>query len=212
MWKRLSISLAVFLLVVSSLSAYPSWVYGGKGKQETVAPEETVSETVTAEPELITPEVEPEEVKSTEPETHESFSTAESESLSKTLQEQGESLVSSLTESKVKATAVTQVSDYIENATLGVQVMKEAYELEVAAHKELEERYNELATRRFEKDFYVTVNPYASYSPLAQTWGLGLSTIYSYKGVGLSLGAYMPTIDKAGLDGVIVTAGLSFTF
>ncbi len=128
------------------------------------------------------------------------------------MKEQGESLVNSLTDSRVKAAVVTQVSEYIDNAVLGVEVMEEAYEQEVANHKDTEARYNELAGRRFEKDFYVTVNPFVSYAPVTQTWGLGLNTIYAYKGIGLSIGAYVPSIDVAGLKGVVVTAGLSFTF
>lgn len=211
MWKRLSIFLAVFLLVVSSLSAYPSWVYG-RGKQETAAPEETAQETSVIEPAQIAPEVEPEVERSTVPEVPETSLTAGSESLSKTLQEQGENLTNSLNDSKVKATALTQVSDYIDNAVLGVEVMEQAYELEVANYKELETKYNALANRRFEKDFYVTVNPYAGYSPLSQTWGLGINTVYSYRGVGLSVGAYVPTVNMDGLKNVIVTAGLAFTF
>lgn len=217
MWKKLFIFLVVSLLAVSSLWCYPSWVYGNKGKAEekiveTVAEPAIVPESTVSEPEPTTTETEPVGENSIEPEALENSLIVESESLSETLKEQGESLTNSLTESRVKAAAVTQVSEYIENAVLGVEVMEQAYEQEVAAHKDTEERYNELAGRKFEKDFYVTINPYVTYSPLSLLWGVGLNTIYSYKGYGISVGAYKPNLDFKTYQDIIVSAGFAITF
>ncbi len=203
----------VFLLAVSSLWCYPSWVYGGK---ETLPKVETATEasqeTVVSEPEQTATATEPVAESSTEPEAPETSLTAESVSLSATLKEQGENLTNSLTDSRVKAAAVTQVSEYIENAVAGVEVMEHAYEQEVALHKDTEERYNELAERKFEKDFYVTINPYMTYSPLSKGLGVGLNTVYSYKGYGISIGAYKPNLDFKSWQDITVSAGLAITF
>ncbi len=210
MWKKLSIFLVVFLLAASSLWCYPSWVYG---KKETpLAAQETATVAAVSDPEPIATEAEVAEESYTEPETPESSSTAESNSFSEALREQGKSLTNSLTESKVKAAAVTQVSEYIDNAVLGVEIMEHAYELEVSAHEDTEARYNALANRRFEKDFYVTVNPFVTFSPLSKGWGLGLTTIYTYKGIGISLGAYKPNLDFKTYEDITVSAGVAFTF
>lgn len=208
MWKRLSIFLVVFLLAVSSLWCYPSWVYG-RGKTTEVTTVQEPAEVVT-ETETTTPD--PVEEKSTEPETPESSLTAGSSSLSEALREQGESLTNSLTESKVKAAAVTQASEYIDNAVLGVEIMEQAYNLEVAAHEDIEAKYNAIANKRFEKDFYITINPFVTYSPLANGWGLGLNTVYTYKGIGISLGAYKPNLDFQTFEDISVSAGVAFIF
>lgn len=168
-------------------------------------PAEVVTETETTTPDPV-------EEKSTDPETPESSSAAENSSLSEALREQGESLTNSLTESKVKAAAVTQVSEYIDNAVIGVEIMEQAYNLEVAAHEDTEAKYNAIANKRFEKDFYITINPFVTYSPLAKGWGLGLNTIYTYKGVGISLGAYKPNLDFQTFEDISVSAGVAFTF
>lgn len=217
MWKKLSIFLAVFLLAVSSLWCYPSWVYGKKTTEETATavPEEVTAaaqELTATEPAQTAMATEPVAEKSTEPETPENCSTVVSESLSETLKEQGESLTNSLTDSRVKAAAVTQVSEYIDNAVAGVEVMEQAYELEVANHKDTEERYNQLANRKFEKDFYVTVNPFVTYSPFSKGWGLGLNTVYTFKGYGISLGVYKPNLDFKTYTDITVSAGLAITF
>ncbi len=214
MWKKLSIFLVVFLLVASSLWCYPSWVYGKKTEEAVTVPavEEQAQESTAVELEPTATETEPVVEPSTELEALENSSTVASESLSATLKEQGESLTNSLTESRVKAAAVTQVSEYIDNAVAGVEVMEQAYNQEVATHKDTEERYNQLANRRFEKDFYVTVNPYVTFTPLSYGWGFGLNTIYSYKGYGLSLGVYKPSIDIQDWTDVTVSAGFAFTF
>lgn len=215
MWKKLSIFLVVFLLAASSLWCYPSWVYGKKTEEKVAVPEvetEQVQESTVVEPEQTVTATEPVEELSTEPEVLETSSTVESVSLSETLKEQGESLTNSLTDSRVKAQAVTQVSEYIENAVLGVEVMEQAYEQEVANHKDTEERYNQLANRKFEKDFYVTVNPYVTFTPLSYGWGFGLTTIYTYKGYGVSLGLYKPSIDMQDWTDITVSAGFAFTF
>ncbi len=215
MWKKLSIFLVVFLLAVSSLWCYPSWVYGKKDalpEVETVVEPEQVQESTAVEPAPTATEIAPVEESSTEPEALETSLTAGSVSLSETLKEQGENLTNSLTESRVKAAAVTQVSEYIENAVLGAEVMEQAYEQEVALHKDTEERYNELADRKFEKDFYVTINPYMTYSPMSKGLGVGLNTIYTYKGYGVSIGAYKPSLDLKDWQGITVLAGFAITF
>ncbi len=221
MWKRSFTFLVVLVLVASSLWCYPSWVYGKPKTAEVEAAAETpdpeaqaaqgpssepssetaAAETVTTQPASDTPQEAPVPV-----------STQESESLSATLKEQGTELVGSLKDSRVKTAAVTQVSDYIDNAVFGVEVMEIAYNAEVAAHEDTEREYNKLAAKKFEKNFYTTINPYAAFSIKDQRWGIGLNTIYSFKRIGVTLGVYKPTVDFKTWDDLTVTAGLAFTF
>ena len=207
MWKRSFTFLAVLVLAASSLWCYPSWVYG-----------KTKTAEVTAAAETLEPEAEAAETATTQPasdatqDAPETVSTQGSESLSETLKTQGTELVDSLKDSKVKTAAVTQVSDYIDNAVFGVEVMEIAYNAEVAAHEDTEREYNKLAAKKFEKNFYTTINPYAAFSIKDQSWGIGLNTIYSYKRIGITLGVYKPSVDFKTWDDLTVTAGFSFTF
>lgn len=210
MWRKSFICLAVCLLVASSLWCYPAWVYG-KSKTQTVKVTEA-----TAEPEALPQEAqtvsevsEETTLNETEPEAQEMSSTQESASYSETLKEQGANLVNSLKESKAKTAVVTQVSEYVDNVTEGAWLMEVAYNAEVANHEETEKAYNKLIKA---KAFQVTLNPYAMYAPFSQTWGFGINTLYTYKGIGLSVGIEKPTLDFHNDKDLVVTAGLVFTF
>ena len=210
MWRKSFICLAVCLLVASSLWCYPAWVYG-KSKTQTVEVTEA-----TAEPEALPQEAqtvsevsEETTLNETEPEAQEMSSTQESASYSETLKEQGANLVNSLKDSKVKTAVVTQVSEYVDNVTEGAWLMEVAYNAEVANHEETEKAYNKLIKA---KAFQVTLNPYAMYAPFSQTWGFGINTLYTYKGIGLSVGIEKPTLDFHNDKDLVVTAGLVFTF
>lgn len=210
MWKKSFICLAVFLLAVSSAYSYPAWVYG-KSKTQTVEVTE-----VTAEPEALPQEAqtvsevsEETTLNETEPEAQEMSSKQESASYSETLKGQGANLVNSLKESKAKTAVVTQVSEYVDNVTEGAWLMEVAYNAEVANHEETEKAYNKLIKA---KAFQVTLNPYAMYAPFSQTWGFGINTLYTYKGIGLSVGIEKPTLDFHNDKDLVVTAGLVFTF
>lgn len=209
MWKKSFIFLLVSLLAVSSLWCYPAWVYGKKAQTaevtEAVAEPEALpqkTQTVSEASEEITPS-------ETEPEAQEIPSMPESASYSETLKAQGASLVNSLKDFKAKAAAVTQVSEYIDNAVEGAWLMETAYEAEVANHAETENAYNNLVKA---KAFQVTLNPYAMFAPSTQAWGIGLNTLYTYRGIGLSVGIEKPTFDFSDYDDLVVTAGLVFTF
>ncbi len=209
MWKKSFIFLLVSLLAVSSLWCYPAWVYGKKAQTaevtEAVAEPEALpqkTQTVSEASEEITPS-------ETEPEAQEIPSMPESASYSETLKAQGASLVNSLKDFKAKAAAVTQVSEYIDNAVEGAWLMETAYEAEVANHAKTENAYNNLVKA---KAFQVTLNPYAMFAPSTQTWGIGLNTLYTYRGIGLSVGIEKPTFDFSDYDDLVVTAGLVFTF
>ena len=212
MWRKLSICLVVFLLVASSLWCYPAWVYG---KTKTVEPVQEVTDPETPEEVLpqetataseVSEETIPSDTTQEAPETH---STQGSGFSSETLREQGNSLVDSLKGSKTKTTAVEQVSEYIDNAVFGVEVMEIAYNAEVSAHEATEQAYNKLVKA---KSVQVTLNPYAMFAPFTQTWGVGINTLYTYKGLGLSIGIEKPTFDFTNYDDLTVTAGLVFTF
>lgn len=224
MWKRSFTFLVVLVLAASSLWCYPSWVYGKTktaevtAAAETLDPEAEAAQEPSSEPSSEATAAEAAETATTQPasdttqEAPGTVSTQGSESLSETLKTQGTELVDSLKDSKVKTAAVTQVSDYIDNAVFGVEVMEIAYNAEVAAHEDTEREYNKLAAKKFEKNFYTTINPYAAFSIKDQSWGIGLNTIYSYKRIGITLGVYKPSVDFKTWDDLTVTAGFSYTF
>lgn len=201
MWKRLFICLVVCLLALSSLSAYPAWVYGGK-KASLEVPQ-TPSEVPSEETQQEAPE---------QPLMQE-------ESLPKEVcLDSLEQLKSYLTESEIEEALVEAICDYIDQIQLGIDVMADAYEQEVAEHEKTEKAYNDLVASGvvIPQRFSVTVSPYATYAPFEQEWGIGASVGINWKKVGAVLGVIKPSVksleDFKNPNDLMVSAGFSFTF
>jgi len=202
MWKKSFIFLVVCLLAASSLYCYPSWVYG---KKETLQKVEIPVET---KEEIPTVAMEEEPAPAEEQETPESSLNSDEPLPNETLKEQGEQLKNSLKEEKVSTAVIEQVSEYIENTNLGVDVMTEAYNLEVENHAETER-----ALKKVTNAFRFTVNPYISFDKnFKQLEGYGLNLIVAKKGLGISIGAYKPSFSFENWEDTLLTTGLSFTF
>lgn len=197
MWKKFSIFFLVSVLALSSLFSYPAWVYGKK-EEEALASATPATETTTPAEEL-----------SLVQETQETSLNQARESLETTSAKQKEDLNDYLKESKFSQKEIEQVSKYLDNVFLGFDVMEQAYNLEVENHKKLEEDYNRLLK---DKKWKLTLNPMALYSIKDRSFGVGLSTILSYKGYGLSLTALKPSLNFKDYDDVLISAGLAFTF
>lgn len=203
MWKKSFIFLVVCLLVASSLYCYPSWVYGKKEKPTTTVTVEIPTAPTETEETLPTPALAEEGQ-----ETPENSLNSDEPLRNETLREQGEQLKNSLKEAKASTEIIEQVSDYIENTNLGVDVMTEAYNLEVENHAETEKEL-----KRVRNAFHFTVNPYISFDKtFSQLKGYGLNLIVAKKGLGISIGAYKQSFSFDKWEDTLITTGLSFTF
>lgn len=206
MWKRLSIFLLVSVLAVSSAFAYPAWVYG-KTKASTQNPSE---ETVQEAPGTL--------------------SIQESKSLKKDSKESLTQLKAYLKESGIEEQVAKEISRYVEQVEDGIDVMTKAYENEVKNHEQTQSNYNALAAdyaakngteyapKKFLDDFSVTINPFVTYSPFSQEYGVGGSLGLGYKNVSVTVGAIRPSvktfddIKSRDLSDVLLTAGFGVRF
>lgn len=204
MWKRLSILLLVSVLAVSSAFAYPAWVYG-KTKESTQNPSE---ETMQEAPGTL--------------------SIQESKSLKKDSKESLTQLKAYLKESGIEEQVVAEISRYVEQVEDGIEVMTKAYENEVKNHEQTQANYNALAEdyaakngteyvpRKFSDDLSCTINPFVSFAPFSQEFGIGASVGVGYKDFSLTLGVMNPSIksvqDIKNTDNILFTAGIGFSF
>lgn len=204
MWKKSFIFLLVLAVAVSSVCAYPAWVYG-KAAEKEVEPLEVPTLEEVAEP-----------GKPKKSSKQEKTLPAEESKVSL------QSVKASVNESVTDKEVAKELSRQLDAINDGIEVMEKAYNAEVKAHEQTEAEYNALADAYANdvgkpyKPFKVTytVTPFVTYAPKTQAWGVGTQLSASLKNVSLMVGASYPNVTDLGknFDNVVVTAGVGFSF